>query len=101
MPSNTNQGDEIDEILNALQESTIVIDCKGSVLGPEEDARAFQAVKDKAKANLAEMLLAARIETLENLIEESETVVHHSAIYDEIDTLTKQLESQKANGKQL
>lgn len=55
-------GDWIDEVLNHLQESTIIIDNTGSVLGPKEDARAFQAAKDTAKAAIEQKLNEARIE---------------------------------------
>lgn len=53
-------GDWIDEVLNHLQESTIIIDNTGSVLGPKEDARAFQAAKDTAKAAIEQKLNEAK-----------------------------------------
>lgn len=60
----------LEETLTALQGQTIIIDA-GSVLGPEEDARAFQASKDSAKQTILALhtkaVVEARIEELKDI----------------------------------
>lgn len=56
MTNQNSQDNTIDEILNTVQEKTILVDNKFSLQGPAEDARAFQDIKDTAKLKLKALL---------------------------------------------
>jgi hypothetical protein len=61
--------DELDNILEQFQSSTIIIDSQGSVLGPKEDARAFMQSRQDTKAALEawsrQQTALARLDELE------------------------------------
>lgn len=51
---------KIEQILEDFQGSTIIIDTQGSVLGPEEDARAFMQSRQDTKIKLTALLAAQK-----------------------------------------